>query len=127
YGRMKMISATVLALITAGSFLIYARFHRHSGADKSAGSQGSHRLLIAVMPKAKGDPYFVSARAGAEEAARELNVDLLWDGPTSLDASQQNELIENWITRGVDTIAVAVENKGSITTVLRKARQHNIP
>ena len=65
-------------------------------------------------------------RHGAEEAARSLNVELIWDGPTSLDASQQNELVEVWITRGVDAIVVAVENKGSISTVLRKARQHGI-
>jgi ribose/xylose/arabinose/galactoside ABC-type transport system permease subunit/ABC-type sugar transport system substrate-binding protein len=91
-----------------------------------AGHGQAHRPVIAVMPKAKGDPYFISARAGAEEAARALDVDLIWDGPTSLDASQQNELVENWITRGVDAIVVAVENKGSISTVLRKARQHGI-
>src|SRR5262249_20992423 len=52
----------------------------------------ARRLTIAMMPKAKGDPYFVSCRAGAEEAARELGVDLIWDGPTSLDASKQNEV-----------------------------------
>ena len=40
------------------------------------------RLVIAMMPKAKGDPYFVSCRAGAEEAAKELGVELIWDGPT---------------------------------------------
>ena len=88
---------------------------------------GPRQLTIAVMPKAKGDPYFISARAGAEQAAKELGVRLIWDGPTSLDASQQNELVENWITRGVDAIVVAVENKGSISTVLRKARAHGIP
>ena len=85
-----------------------------------------HRPIIAMMPKAKGDPYFVSVRAGAEEAARELGVELLWDGPTSLEAAKQNELVENWITRQVDVIAVAVENKAGISTVLRKARQHGI-
>ncbi|MGI4981290.1 MAG: substrate-binding domain-containing protein [Janthinobacterium lividum] len=90
-------------------------------------STGTRRLTIAVMPKAKGDPYFISARVGAEEAAKELGVNLIWDGPTSLDASQQNELVENWITRGVDAIVVAVENRGSISTVLRKARAHGIP
>jgi rhamnose transport system permease protein len=78
------------------------------------------------MPKAKGDPYFVSCRAGAEEAARELDVDLVWDGPTSLDAAKQNELVENWITRKVDAIAVAVENRGGISSVLRKARERGI-
>jgi rhamnose transport system permease protein len=85
-----------------------------------------HRIVIAVMPKAKGDPYFVSCRAGAEEAARELDVDLVWDGPTGLDAAKQNELVENWITRKVDAIAVAVENRAGISTVLRKARERGI-
>jgi rhamnose transport system permease protein len=79
-----------------------------------------------MMPKAKGDPYFVSCRAGAEEAARELGVDLLWDGPTSLDAAKQNEIIESWITRRVDVVAVAVENRAGISTVLRKAREHGV-
>ena len=64
--------------------------------------------------------------AGAEQAAKELDVDLIWDGPTNLDAAKQNELVESWITRGVDAIAVAVENKAGISTVLRKARQHGI-
>jgi rhamnose transport system permease protein len=84
------------------------------------------RPVIAVMPKAKGDPYFVSCRVGAEEAARELGVDLIWDGPTGLDAAKQNEVVESWITRRVDAIAVSVENAAGISTVLRKARQHGI-
>jgi rhamnose transport system substrate-binding protein len=95
-----------------------------SGAAAPSGKD--HRRVIAVMPKAKGDPYFVSCRAGAEEAAGELGVDLIWDGPTSLDAAKQNELVENWITRGVDVIAVAVENRAAISTVLRKARARGI-
>ena len=79
-----------------------------------------------MMPKAKGDPYFVSCRLGAEEAARELGVDLIWDGPTGLDAARQNELVESWITRQVDAIAVSVENRAGISTVLRKARERGI-
>lgn len=85
-----------------------------------------HVPVIAMMPKAKGDPYFVSCRAGAEEAAKELGVELIWDGPTSLDAAKQNELVENWITRKVDVIAVSVENRAGISTVLRKARARGI-
>jgi rhamnose transport system permease protein len=51
---------------------------------------------------------------------------LIWDGPTGLDAARQNELIESWLTRGVDAIAVAVENRAGMSTVLRKARQRGI-
>jgi rhamnose transport system substrate-binding protein len=84
------------------------------------------RPVIAMMPKAKGDPYFISCRAGAEEAAKEAGVDLIWDGPTGLDAAKQNEVVEGWITRGVDAIAVSVENAAGISTVLRKARERGI-
>ena len=92
----------------------------------AASLPGGRRPVIAMMPKAKGDPYFISCRAGAEEAAKEFGVELIWDGPTGLDAARQNELVENWITRGVDAIAVAVENRAGISTVLRKARGRGI-
>ena len=98
-----------------------------AGAARAAARPpAGERPVIAMMPKAKGDPYFVSCRAGAEEAAKELGVDLIWDGPTGLDAAKQNEVIENWITRGVNVIAVAVENRAGISTVLRKARERGI-
>jgi rhamnose transport system permease protein len=97
-----------------------------AGAAAARPAPNGKRPVIAMMPKAKGDPYFVSCRVGAEEAAKELGVELIWDGPTGLDAARQNEVIENWITRGVDVIAVAVENRAGISTVLRKARQRGI-
>ena len=40
--------------------------------------------------------------------------------------ARQNEVVEGWITRGVDVIAVSVENKASISTALRKARSRGI-
>jgi len=91
---------------------------------RHASSAGT--ITIGVMPKAKGDPYFISCRAGAEEAAKQLHVNLIWDGPTGLDAAKQNEVIEGWITRHVDAISVAVENAAGISTVLRKARAQGI-
>jgi len=129
--QVAILCATIIAgsLIVAGTnvWLLRAVGAGPRAADGHATvPAAAHRLVIAVMPKAKGDPYFVSCRAGAEEAARELDVDLVWDGPTSLDAAKQNELVENWITRKVDAIAVAVENRGGISTVLRKARERGI-
>lgn len=87
---------------------------------------GATALTVAMMPKNKGNPYFVTCRAGAEEAAKQLDIRLLWDGPTETDAARQNEVVEAWITRGVDVIAVSVENKEAISTVLRKARSRGI-
>src|SRR3954468_12408353 len=84
------------------------------------------KLMIALMPKAKGNAYFLSVKAGAEKAAKELGVELLFDGPTDTNAAKQNEIVENWITLGVDAIAVAAENKEGISTALRKAQAAGI-
>jgi rhamnose transport system permease protein len=129
--QVAVICAAVIAgaLIVAGTNVWLVRSLSPAASSRqiaSTGAAGSRRPAIAMMPKAKGDPYFVSCRAGAEEAARELGVDLIWDGPTSLDAAKQNEVVESWITRKVDVIALAVENRAGISTVLRKARARGI-
>ncbi len=97
-----------------------------TGSHVTGAQPGVHKPVVAMMPKAKGDPYFISARKGADSAASALGVELLWDGPTDLDPAKQNEVVEAWITRGVDAIAVSVENKEAISTVLRKARSKGI-
>src|SRR5689334_25392780 len=95
-------------------------------ATNDATTSNSRKLTIALMPKSKGNAYFVSCKNGAERAAKDLGVDLIFDGPTDPDPAKQNEIIENWITLGVDAIAVACENKEGISTALRKAKQKRI-
>ena len=84
------------------------------------------KLMITMMPKAKGNAYFISCKAGADKAAKELGVELLFDGPTDSNAAKQNEIVENWITLGVDVITVAAENKEGLSTALRKAQKQGI-
>ncbi len=121
------------AIIVAASNWMLVRSIKEQGVGPAVQGQNTtttatsgKKNVIAMMPKAKGDPYFISCRKGAEEAAKELGAELLWDGPTDLDPAKQNEVVEAWITRGVDAIAVSVENKEGISTVLRKAREKGI-
>src|SRR5215207_5416667 len=136
--QVGILSAVILAgaLIVAASNWMLVNSIRDGlrGGSPAAGAAlgssgpvtGASRPVVALMPKAKGDPYFISARKGADSAASALNVELLWDGPTDLDPAKQNEVVEAWITRGVDAIAVSVENREAISTVLRKARAKGI-
>jgi rhamnose transport system permease protein len=94
--------------------------------NASPNSSGTKQITVALMPKSKGNAYFISCRKGAEAAAQELGCKLLWDGPTEPDPARQNEVVETWITRGVDVIGVAVENRDAISTALRKAREKGI-
>ena len=84
------------------------------------------KLIVAMLPKSKGNAYFISCKVGADKAAKELGIQLLFDGPTDSNAAKQNEIVENWITLGVDVIAVAAENKEGISTALRKAQKAGI-
>src|SRR5229473_3295968 len=134
--QVAVLSAVILAaalLVVGGNWLLIRSLRQElkgiatqQDSRSSPATVNGRKPVIAMMPKAKGDPYFVSCKQGADEAAKELGVELLWDGPTDLDPAKQNEVVEAWITRGVDAIAVSVENKVGISTVLRKARTKGI-
>src|SRR5262245_53212289 len=131
--QVAILCATILAgafIVSGTNVWLIRSLATGSPAAREDGAAAlpaaGRRRIIAMLPKAKGDPYFVSCRVGAEEAAREVGAELIWDGPTSLDAAKQNEMVENWITRKVDVIGVAVENRAAISTVLRKARERGI-
>jgi rhamnose transport system substrate-binding protein len=116
---MRSIVALALLIVSLPMMLAIS-------ACRGSDSGTSSGVTVAMMPKNKGNPYFASCRVGADEAAKELGVRLLWDGPTETDPAKQNEVVEAWITRGVNVIAVSVENKEAISTVLRKARSRGI-
>jgi rhamnose transport system substrate-binding protein len=138
--QVAILSAVILAgalIVAASNWMLVGSLRdelRGANGVRAAGTSavdatptpGARRMVVALMPKAKGDPYFISARKGADSAAAALGVELLWDGPTDLDPAKQNEVVEAWITRGVDAIAVSVENREAISTVLRKARGKGI-
>ncbi len=91
-----------------------------------AGVSAADKMIVAMLPKAKGNAYFISCKGGAEKAAKELGIELLFDGPTDSNPAKQNEIVENWITLGVDVIAVAADNKEGISTALRKAQKAGV-
>jgi ABC-type sugar transport system substrate-binding protein len=115
--------------ISATLFLFLGLF-LFAGCDKAkeaGGAGGSgEKLTIALLPKSKGNQYFVTVERGARAAAADLGVELLFDGPTNTDAAKQNEIVENWITLGVDAIAAAAENRDGLSAALKKAQAKGI-
>jgi len=103
---------------------LFAACNKPSAPGASSG--GDAPLTIAFLPKSKGNAYFVACKKGADEAAKELGVDLLFDGPTQTDPAKQNEIVESWITSGVDVIAAACENREGISTALKKAQDKGV-
>lgn len=96
-----------------------------STGSPDAGST-SKKITIAMLPKKKGVPYFTSCSEGAQEAAKELNVELIYDGPTSGDPAEAAKMIDQWIAQGVDVIAVSPNDPAVLGPAMKRARDAGI-
>jgi rhamnose transport system substrate-binding protein len=115
-----------LALSLAAALLTMAGCGKKETATTNPGAAAGRGPTIAMLPKSKGNAYFLSAAKGAQKAAGTLGDTLLFDGPTQTDPAKQNEIVEGWINKGVDVIAVAAEDKAALSTALRKAQAKGI-
>jgi rhamnose transport system permease protein len=134
--QLAVLCTVILAaalIIVGGNFVLVKSLQQQGGgvinATGGAGGgtpSGGKKTTVAMMPKSLGNAYFIAAQKGAKDAAKELGVDLIWDGPTDPDPAKQNEIVDTWVTRGVDVIAVACENRDGIASALRKAKSKGI-
>ena len=84
------------------------------------------QVVIAVLPKLVNIKYFAACRRGAQKAADELGVKLIYDGPTEPSGSEQNKFIETWIRQGVDAICIAPNQPKTVKRFVQKAQQRGI-
>ena len=87
---------------------------------------GRH-LRIAMMPRSRGAPYSAWCREGAQEAAGELDVELVWDGPDEPNPAAQAGIVRNWLDGRFDALVVAASDPQRVSPVLREAQAHGIP
>ncbi|MFI5409423.1 sugar ABC transporter substrate-binding protein [Kaistia sp. UC242_56] len=69
----------------------------------------------------------VPMRNGVEAAGKELNVNALFTGPVGGGAEKQVAELENWITKGVDGLAVSSSSTDALAPVINKALAAGIP
>jgi ABC-type sugar transport system substrate-binding protein len=80
-----------------------------------------------MMPKKKGIPYFNAAQKGAEEAAKELgDVELTFDGPIEDKSEDQSSMLDTWIVRKFNAVAVACNDPEQIAPTLARARDEGL-
>ena len=86
------------------------------------------RTTIAVIPKGTSHVFWQSIRAGAEKAAQEFDVDVIWRGPLREDdrGSQVAE-VEGFITRGVSGIVLAPLDEAALVAPVNDALHARIP
>ena len=115
--RIK-VSAVILVAVVA-LLLLAPSCKRQSAGGKR---------VIAVIPKGVSHFFWQSVHAGADAAAKELNVEVVWKGPAQeTDYAGQINIVEDAINRRVDGICVAPSHREALVPIVERAQREGIP
>jgi ribose transport system substrate-binding protein len=98
----------------------------------AASPAGSH-LKIALIAKSSTNPVFLSARAGAEAAAKELSqkhglqIEVAWLTPPQEDGQVQAQRIAQAVNEGADAIVLSCSDAGKVTGAINDAAARGVP
>jgi ribose transport system substrate-binding protein len=109
------------------------------GRESSAPATGApaatapHGLKIAVIAKSSTNPVFLSARTGAEAAARELSqkhnipIEIAWLTPPSEDGQVQAQRIAQAVNEGASAVLISCSDAGKVTGAINDAVSRGVP
>lgn len=84
------------------------------------------RPVIAMLPKLVNIDYFEACRRGATNAAAELGVTFIYDGPNEPSGAEQNKFMDTWIRQRVNAICIAPNQPRTIQRFVEKAQAAGI-
>jgi ribose transport system substrate-binding protein len=120
--------ANTLRFLAAGLSLALLLPACGKKASEAPAAKAGRKYQIAVIPKGTTHEFWKSIHAGAEQAARELNVDVIWKGPQKEDdRAQQITVVEDFISRGVDGIVLAPLDDRALMRPVQDAVREKIP
>lgn len=88
--------------------------------------QKQRKYTIGMVPKVQQISYFNVAEDGAMEAAQDLGITVLYEGPPVADVTMQINVIESLIDRQVDALAISAIDPEKLLPVLTKAKNNGI-
>jgi ribose transport system substrate-binding protein len=126
--RLKF-SLSLVAVSALITLVVGVVAGRASGGSSSSGGGGGSGGAVAgkkidVIIKASDSSFWQSMLAGARKAAADYGVKVGLFGPTSeTDVNEQVQLVENSVSRGVDSIVLAPNSSDALNSAIKRARQ----
>jgi ribose transport system substrate-binding protein len=90
-------------------------------------------LRIAMIAKASTNPVFLSARTGAEAAAKELSakhgipIEILWLTPPAEDGQVQAQRLTQAVNEGASAVLISCSDAGKVTGAINDAVGRGVP
>ena len=106
-----------------------------TGSTPAAGGAGAagRGLKIAMIAKSSTNPVFLSARTGAEAAAKELSqkegipIEIAWLTPPSEDGQVQAQRIAQAVNEGASAVLISCSDAGKVTGAIDDAVSRGVP
>jgi rhamnose transport system substrate-binding protein len=83
-------------------------------------------VRIGLVTKSLGIGFFNAVHKGADEAAAELKIEVIFTGPTAPTAEGQIEVINALTAQHVDAIAISANDPDALVPALQRAMQRGI-
>ena len=122
--RMPRSSRTlILAALALAATAACGKETANSGAPATAASG----IKIAMIAKSSTNPVFLSARTGAEAAARELSqqhnvrVEVVWLTPPAEDGQVQAQRLAQAVNEGASAVLISCSDAGKVTGAINDA------
>ena len=91
-----------------------------------ASAEGTYK--IGMLPKFKGENYFDGCYVGAQKAAEDLGIELVYDGPNQSEATnaKQVEILTGWMSQDFDAIVVSPCDAEGIAPTLKQFQENGV-
>lgn len=96
--------------------------------SSASGGGDAKKVTIAVIPKGSTHEFWKAVRAGAEEAGKEMGVQVIFKGPIKEDDREsQIKVVEDFVAQGVQGIVLAPLDDQALRTPVMDAQKQDIP
>jgi ribose transport system substrate-binding protein len=109
------------------SFVVMAAVLAAACGSSTPEPSGPRGLKIAMIAKSSTNPVFLSARTGAEAAAKELSaqhnvpIEIAWMTPPTEDGQIQAQRIAQAVNEGANVVLVSCSDAGKVTGAINDA------
>jgi ribose transport system substrate-binding protein len=99
-----------------------------SGCNRGTASDPNAPPRVAFVMKTSNHPFFLDMQRGAEEAAREVGLQLVVQAAErEIDVEKQVQIIENLLQTGIRALIVAPSGSREIASAIVKANRAGVP